>query len=1228
MLDKLIEFITDWKQKNIVNTDLNEEQTMKFVREFQELLNQFSFKDPLGRNIIPYNGMVDDLPVFRLADAVSQSNLGYFYISDIEVGNILNDDEIWEAMRNVFNGKIEIVEEIFNGKTVDAVRTPYGVGDVLSLNDFISQKIMAANAKGNVFTITQASTPNSVWTLTELPELLRNENVTHIQGIKKSELLELYQMPDGLEKVRHTISTQAEMDWRNIHYSTDIDIESGKPFVRSIDTDDLIDYWKYSKYLEKNNLSATVSKWDDILETSKIEYELNTFLKRKHNKSVIVSWADDVLPTTGTTISGNDFLRMRDQVDDALTKTGYWIKHGKAGKILAIAGVIADVFEFGFSLKNAVDTFNETGDASQAFEHVKDWVWSSAGGWGLGTVGFSLAMTLIGGPIGFVIGLGTGFLGSVIGETFGDMLGDWWNNLFGVAQAATVSDPLILDLAGDGFNILNKKDGTFFDLDSNGFREKINWTRQDGILALDLDQNNQIDNGREVFGNYTQLANGKLAQNGFEALAQYDLNKDGVIDQQDPIFDQLLIWLDNDGDGTSTAQELAKLSDLGIASISLDFETKNLGTSTEAIIGNATTFTFEDGKVADIGELWVSSDFYNSKEVETVSGFEFLPNITSVGNIPSLHVAMSKNTSVKELVESFINQQDIAIRKGITEELMIELASATELAIDSRGSHMNARHLTVVEAFMGSAFNGRNGKNPNQTAALLLKKMYQNFVELYYSSLMSETVLKPYLLLVRENQGFYDLSLLTLFLDEQLSKVAIDIQVLSELSNYFYYKDVELDNNYGMFSQFRSYFTKEKAYLEAVERGVFSSDNDRVNGKDEKNWLFGGLGKDILSGGAGDDILDGGTDDDYLLGGAGNDVYLFGRGYGVDRINDYQGISTIRFLGDITLADISAYDSSQYARILKINGTGDQLILEYYRDLKERQNYELEFSDGTKVPIAAPGGIFSRYNGEEGDTNYTALADIDTHIKGNGGNDTLTGLKGNDILEGGIGDDKISGGEGNDILTGEEGNDRLSGDAGDDILDGGSGDDQLLGGAGNDVYLFGRGYGVDRINDYQGNNMIRFTEDIRLGNIEVTRSGRYDIKLSIKGESDQLVLKDFIYSSEYQNFKLEFFDGSQGEIKLKDDKISLDEISRPIASFESIIYLDQINEVLVSFDPNSKNQEISSQIDSTVLAQAEQIKQAMSSFTLNSDMINLTSSIDFGESELARNIMGQTWIQS
>lgn len=62
----------------------------------------------------------------------------------------------------------------------------------------------------------------------------------------------------------------------------------------------------------------------------------------------------------------------------------------------------------------------------------------------------------------------------------------------------TKYDPLIFDLDGDGYNVETKELGANFDLDKNGFAEKINWTSRDGFLCLDLNGNGAIDDGGEL----------------------------------------------------------------------------------------------------------------------------------------------------------------------------------------------------------------------------------------------------------------------------------------------------------------------------------------------------------------------------------------------------------------------------------------------------------------------------------------------------------------------------------------------------------------------------------------------------------------------------------------------------------------------------------------------------------------------------------------------------------
>lgn len=89
-------------------------------------------------------------------------------------------------------------------------------------------------------------------------------------------------------------------------------------------------------------------------------------------------------------------------------------------------------------------------------------------------------------------------------------------------------------------------------------------------LALDRNHNGFIDDGTELFGSGMALPTGARASNGFEALGQFDKNGDHRISAADPVFSQLVLWSDADGDRLGNMYEQIPLAATGIESISLD----------------------------------------------------------------------------------------------------------------------------------------------------------------------------------------------------------------------------------------------------------------------------------------------------------------------------------------------------------------------------------------------------------------------------------------------------------------------------------------------------------------------------------------------------------------------------------------------------------------------------------------------------------------------------------
>ncbi|MBE5881337.1 MAG: hypothetical protein E7289_03340 [Lachnospiraceae bacterium] len=165
-----------------------------------------------------------------------------------------------------------------------------------------------------------------------------------------------------------------------------------------------------------------------------------------------------------------------------------------------------------------------------------------------------------------------------------------------VGEFVQMTDPLVINLDTDMATLSDQK--FEFDLDCDGIKDSISQLGGgNGFLALDKNGDGNINDGSELFGT--------KSGDGFADLAKYDEDGNGWIDENDAIFEKLLVWTKDE----NGKDELYTLKEAGVGAMCLqkaetDFSLNSLkNNQTNGRIRSTGIFLYENGNVGTMQQL-------------------------------------------------------------------------------------------------------------------------------------------------------------------------------------------------------------------------------------------------------------------------------------------------------------------------------------------------------------------------------------------------------------------------------------------------------------------------------------------------------------------------------------------------------------------------------------------------------------------------------------------------
>jgi hypothetical protein len=155
-------------------------------------------------------------------------------------------------------------------------------------------------------------------------------------------------------------------------------------------------------------------------------------------------------------------------------------------------------------------------------------------------------------------------------------------------------DPIVLNFSGDSVQLTSQKFS--FDLDGDGKKENVSFVKGAGFLALDRNGDGKVNDGKELFGPNTG--------NGFDELKTFDVDHNGWIDENDPVFLSLKVWTKDDAgkDHLASLKE-SKAGALFLGNVSTEYAINDKQNKAQAQLVSSGLWLTDEGKVNSLQQV-------------------------------------------------------------------------------------------------------------------------------------------------------------------------------------------------------------------------------------------------------------------------------------------------------------------------------------------------------------------------------------------------------------------------------------------------------------------------------------------------------------------------------------------------------------------------------------------------------------------------------------------------